>query len=157
MTQIKISTIIAAPIDLCFDLSRSIELHVLSTRHTGERAIEGLTTGIAEQGDIITWEATHFGIRQRLTTVIERVNRPVFFSDRMIRGAFRSMYHEHIFESNGKSTTMTDVLQYTTPGGIAGRLFDVLVLKKYMTSFLKRRNETIREAAEGDGWKEILK
>lgn len=157
MTQIKISTIIEAPIDLCFDLSRSIELHVLSTRHTGERAVGGRMAGIAEQGDVITWEATHFGVRQRLTTVIEKVNRPVFFSDRMIRGAFRSMYHEHIFESNGKSTTMTDVLQYTTPGGIVGKLFDVLVLKKYMTSFLKRRNDTIKEAAEGDGWKEILK
>jgi len=157
MTVINITTIIHAPIERCFDLSRSVELHMLSTARTGERAISGRTTGLVAQGDTITWQATHLGIRQQLTTSIEKVVRPHFFSDRMLFGAFKSLYHEHIFEEQNGQTIMTDKFCYETPWGILGAVFDRLVLEKYMTRFLLQRNEMIKKAAEGDMWKEILK
>jgi ligand-binding SRPBCC domain-containing protein len=157
MTVININTAINAPIGRCFDLSRSVELHMLSTASTGERAIAGRTTGLAEQGDTITWLATHFGIRQQLTTKIEKMVRPHFFSDRMLFGAFKSLCHEHLFEERDGHTLMTDKLCYETPLGIFGSLFDRLVLEKHMKHFLQERNQVIKKAAEGDMWKEILK
>ncbi len=157
MTVINATTVIDAPIERCFDLSRSVELHTLSTARTGERAIEGRTRGLVEQGDTITWQATHFGIRQQLTTSIEKVVRPHFFSDRMLFGAFKSLYHEHVFDEKDGLTVMTDKFCYETPWGIFGSVFDRLVLEKYMTRFLFDRNEMIKKAAEGDMWKEILK
>jgi hypothetical protein len=41
----KLTTVIRAPVEVCFDLSRSIDLHIISTEHTGEQAISGVTTG----------------------------------------------------------------------------------------------------------------
>ena len=64
-----------------FDLSRSIDLHVQSTGNTGEKAIAGCTSGLIELGESVTWEATHFGIRQRLTSKITAFERPRFFVD----------------------------------------------------------------------------
>jgi hypothetical protein len=68
MTQIELSTHINAPIGRCFDLARSIELHVESTKQTGERAIAGRTSGLIELGESVTWRAKHFGIWQNLTS-----------------------------------------------------------------------------------------
>ena len=148
MTVIQLSTFIKAPIEKCFDLSRSIDLHIESTKDTNERAIAGRTSGLIEQGEFVTWEATHFFIRQRLSTRIVEMRRPDYFKDVMTQGAFRSMEHEHIFESNGDHTLMTDIFRYEVPYGIAGKIFDYFILKRYMTNLLLTRNEVIKNAAE---------
>ena len=156
MTTIRLTTFINAPMDRCFDLSRSIQLHLQSTSQTGEKAIAGKTDGLIEQGETVTWEAVHFGIRQRLTSTIVDMRRPDYFSDAMVEGAFKSIFHEHHFESHENGTLMTDVFVYETPYGLAGELFDKMILKNYMTSLLAKRNKTIKEAAESDQWKQIL-
>ena len=46
MPLIELHTEVAAPIERVFDLSRSIDLHVASTAHTGEAAIAGVTSGL---------------------------------------------------------------------------------------------------------------
>jgi ligand-binding SRPBCC domain-containing protein len=148
MTTIKLTTSIKAPIEICFDLARSIDLHIESTKATNERAIAGRTSGLIEQGESVTWEATHFFIRQQLSTRIVEMRRPHYFKDVMISGAFRSMEHEHFFESNGDHILMTDIFRYEVPYGIAGKIFDYFILKRYMTNLLLTRNELIKKAAK---------
>jgi ligand-binding SRPBCC domain-containing protein len=148
MTTLRLVTIIQAPIEVCFDLSRSIDLHIESTKMTRERAIAGRTSGLIEQGEFVTWEATHFFIRQQLSTHIAEMRRPFYFKDVMLKGAFRSMEHEHLFDKNGDHTIMTDIFRYEVPYGIAGKIFDYLILKRYMTNLLLTRNEVIKGAAE---------
>lgn len=46
MPVIILHTQINAPIERCFDLSRSIDLHKISTAHTKEEAINGVTSGL---------------------------------------------------------------------------------------------------------------
>ena len=151
MTTIELTTTINAPIEKCFDLSRDLDLHMRSTGKTNERAVAGRTSGLIEKGETVTWEATHFGIRQQLTTHIPEMKVPHYFSDEMVKGAFKSLYHQHYFETNDGQTVMTDVFKYETPFGIFGRLFDILVLKSYMTRFLKQRNAMIKSEAEHAG------
>jgi hypothetical protein len=50
MTRIVLLTSIAAPIERCFDLARSIDLHMASTNWSGERAIAGVTSGLIGAG-----------------------------------------------------------------------------------------------------------
>lgn len=45
MPIIKLKTFIKAPIDMCFDLARNVEIHTKTTSHTNERAVGGVTTG----------------------------------------------------------------------------------------------------------------
>ena len=148
MTTLTLITEIAAGIEKCFDIARSIDVHVNSMSNTRERAIAGKITGLCEAGDKVTWEATHFGIKQQLISEITKMNRPVCFEDKMLKGAFKSMRHEHHFrEINGK-TIMKDVFIYETPFNIFGKLFDQLILKNYMKNLLEQRNKTIKSLAE---------
>ena len=97
MTSIALETIINAPIEICFDLSRSIELHQISTAATDERAIKGKLTGLCEIDDTVTWRAKHFGFYHQLTMEISKMEIPVYFEDRMRKGIFKSIRHEHFF------------------------------------------------------------
>ena len=78
MAIIKIKTIINAPRDRVFDLSRSIDAHMKSTSKTHERAIGGRTSGLIGVGEEVTWEAVHFAIKQNLTVKITEFDKPFF-------------------------------------------------------------------------------
>ncbi len=148
MTIINLTTEIKASIETCFDLSRDIDAHKLSAKDTNEKAISGRTSGLCELGDTITWEANHFGIKQNLTVEISRFNRPFFFEDRMLKGVFKSMRHEHHFKEKNGAIIMTDRFEYDVPYGIAGRLFNQLILRKHMIKFLTTRNQVLKGIAE---------
>ncbi len=156
MPTITTTTIVNAPPELCFDLSRSIDLHMISTKRTGERAVAGVTSGLIGLNETVTWRAKHLGIWQHLTSRITEYNRPVFIVDEMVKGAFKRFRHEHHFEQQGNSTIMTDVFDYTSPLGLLGKLADVLFLEKYMTRFLLERNLAIKVYAETDKWQQLL-
>jgi hypothetical protein len=55
-----------------------------------------------------------------------------------------------------KKVIMTDRFEFSSPFGIIGKLFDKLILKNYMKSFLLERNQVIKEFAETDKWKKVL-
>ena len=148
MSKIELSIQINAPVERCFDLSRSIDLHMESTKQTGERAISGKTSGLFELGETVTWRAKHFGIWQNLTSKITEYKYPDYFVDEMVSGAFKSFRHEHHFSNDNGQTLMKDVFVFESPFGIFGKLFNWLVLKKYMTNLLVERNRVIKEAAE---------
>jgi ligand-binding SRPBCC domain-containing protein len=148
MPFIRLETLIAAPVELCFDLSRDLDVHMASSGGTGERAVAGVTSGMVELGDEITWEATHFGVRQRLTSKIIAYERPRMFVDEMLRGAFKRWHHTHLFETQAQGTLMIDEVNYASPFGLLGRIVDMLYLGNYMRRFLLRRNAYIKMVAE---------
>lgn len=156
MPRIELNTKIKADIQIVFDLSRSIDLHKISTEHTDEEAIAGRTSGLIGMNESVTWRAKHFGIYQKLTSKITAFDRPNYFSDEMIMGAFKRFKHEHHFSEVGDMTLMTDYFDYESPLGILGRLADRLFLKKYMTGLLKKRNWVIKDFAENGRWKEVF-
>jgi ligand-binding SRPBCC domain-containing protein len=148
MPVVCVTTRIRAPIDHCFDLARSVEIHLRSTAKTQETAVGGVTQGLVGPNDQVTWEVTHFGIRQRLTSRITVWDRPNHFRDSLVHGAFKSFDHDHFFEHDQGVTTMKDRFEYKSPLGWLGRLADVLFLKRYMFRLLQTRAEVIRLAAE---------
>lgn len=148
MPRIEITTIVNAPIEVCFDAARSIDLHMESTKHTGEKAIAGRTSGLIELGETVTWCAKHFGIWQTLTSKITKMDRPSYIVDEMVNGAFHSFRHEHHFIQQGEHVIMKDVFNYTSPLGVLGKIADVLFLEKYMRNLLTVRNEVVKEYAE---------
>lgn len=156
MPEIILKTYIKQSPEICFDLSRSIELHSISVGNTKERAVEGVCHGLIELGETVTWEAVHFGIRQRLTSKISKMERPLHFRDEQVKGVFKSFYHDHFFEQTDDGTLMTDRFVFESPLGWLGKLFNHLVLTNYMKKFLEIRNSCIKTYAESERWKEIL-
>ena len=146
MQTIILETQIAAPIERCFHLSLSIDLHMESC---GERAIAGVTHGLIGLGETVTWRGRHFGVDITHQSRITHYERPRYFQDAMVRGAFRSFVHDHFFEPDGRDgTCMRDELRFAAPLGPIGWAVERLALKRYLTSFLIRRNQAIRHAAE---------
>lgn len=150
MPRIILQSHIKAPIELVFDLSRSIDLHKISTAHTNEEAVAGKTSGLIELGETVTWRARHFGIYQQLTTKITEFDAPFFFVDEQQQGIFHSFRHEHHFKEENGITVMKDIFDYVSPLGFLGKLADTLFLKKYMTRLLISRNQTIKDFAESE-------
>jgi len=145
---IRLVTQINAPVERCFDLARSVDAHTSSTVRTRERAIGGVTTGLLSRGDVVTWEAVHFGVRQRLTVRITELDRPHLFVDELVRGAFRELRHVHEFVERDGGTRMVDTFAFASPFGPVGRLVNALVLTRYMRAFLRERNTYLKRVAE---------
>ena len=157
MPIISLSTDIDAPPERLFDLARSIDAHQLSTEATHERAIAGVTCGLIGLGQTVTWEARHFGIKQRLTVRITKCERPFRFQDVMISGAFKSMKHDHEFIAKSFGTCMQDRFEFESPLGLLGQLVDWLFLVSYMRRFLIGRNLVLKTLAESNDWKRFLR
>src|SRR5579862_6633537 len=125
MVKLEEVTVIRAPIERCFDLARSVEVHLAGNVHWGEAAlaIGGVTSGLIGLGQRVTWRARHFGAWHRLTSEITAMDRPTYFRDTMIRGAFRWMQHDHYFRPlPSGETEMRDVFCFAAPLGILGRV-----------------------------------
>ena len=148
MSIIVMRTLIAATLELVFDLSRSIDLHLKSTAKTNERVIAGKTNGFIGNGETVTWRARHFGVYQNFTSKITQYDRPYSFTDEMQQGAFQSFRHIHTFEEIEGVTKMTDKLEFQSPLGILGRIVDFFILKSYLTKFISVRNALIKKEAE---------
>jgi ligand-binding SRPBCC domain-containing protein len=156
MIRIELTTTIPAPIQRCFDLSRSIDLHMASTDFTGERAIAGVTSGLIGSGEEVTWSGRYFGFRITHTSRITVFESPTHFQDCMVRGMFRSFCHDHYFETYEGNTLMKDVMEFEAPLGPLSKLVEILVLARHMRRLLERRNRCIQQTAEGENWKAYL-
>jgi ligand-binding SRPBCC domain-containing protein len=149
MTKLIVKTEIKAAPEVCFDLARDIGLHCHTVRHTQERAIEGVTTGLIGLGEWVTFEAVHFGFRQRLTAKITEFDSPRCFVDEMTQGAFVSLRHVHEFIPQQGGTLMRDTLIWKSPFGAFGTILDKVFLRRYMRRFLIERNASLKRIAEG--------
>ena len=149
MPTIELTTTIVAPIQVVFDLSRNVDAHLASTKGTGEQAVGGVTSGLLELGDEVTWRAKHLGVWQELTSKITKFDPPHFFQDTMQRGAFQRLEHDHYFTETPDGTClMRDVMVIEAPFGLLGRVAERLFLTEYMRGFLDRRNLALKQLAE---------
>ncbi len=157
MPKICIETIIHSSPSICFDLSRSIDLHILSTQQTNEKAIAGVTSGLINLNESVTWEATHFGIKQQLTSKIVAFEYSNFFRDIQERGIFKYFTHDYYFElQKDDSTLMIDIFDFESPLGVLGKLANKLLVANYMENLLVKRNQIIKEFAESEKHKLVI-
>ena len=156
MPKIHLTSFIAAPIERVFDLSRSINLHQISTASTNEKAIDGVMSGLINKDETVTWQAKHLFKTRQFTAKITEMQSPDFFIDEMIKGDFKSFHHEHHFKAATNGTIMIDLLNFETPYGNFGKIVNSIFLKSYLEKFLINRNAVIKEYAETQKWKAIL-
>lgn len=159
MVTLEDKTIVQAPIERCFDLARSVEVHLASNVHCGEAAVAtaGVTSGLVDLGQRVTWRAKHFGVWYDLASEITSLYRPLYFQDRMLRGPFRFMEHDHFFRALSPDLTeMKDILRFAAPLPILGGLAETAVLSRYMQRLLRERNAVIKEIAESPQWRKYL-
>ncbi len=80
----------------------------------------------------------------------------------MLRGAFRSMQHDHYFRElpatpDGQpQTEMRGVFRFAAPWGRLGWLAERLVLRRYMRNLLGERNRIIQRVAADGSWSKYV-
>ena len=156
MPILKITTVIKAPIQRVFDLSRSIDLHKISTASTNEEAVAGITTGLIRLNETVTWQAVHLFKKRKMTVKITEMEASQYFKDEMIKGDFKSFQHQHYFKTVAEGTEMMDILNFKSPFGLLGKLVDFIFMERYLYHFLSIRNAKIKQFAEGENWKKLL-
>jgi ligand-binding SRPBCC domain-containing protein len=159
MVRLEEFTIIHAPVARCFDLARSVEVHLAGNVHWGEQAVAagGVTSGLVGLAQRVTWRAKHFGVWQTLISEITMMDQPVYFQDVMVRGPFQSMTHDHYFRSlPSGETEMRDIFCFAAPFSVLGLLTEHFLLRRYMRGLLHERNVVLKQIAESGEWRKYL-
>jgi hypothetical protein len=159
MITIAEVTLIDAPIERVFDLSRSVEVHLLSNVHSGEQAlaVRGVTAGLVGLHGEVTWRAKHFGVWQTLTSRTTALDAPTFFQVTMVQGIFRSMQADHFFRAlPSGATEMKDHFRIAAPLPLLGLMAEAIFLRRYMLALLRERNAVIKQVAESEAWTRYL-
>ena len=148
MPLIHLETFIKAPVETVFDLSRSVDLHKASMQHHNEKIIGGVSKGLMNKGDTVTWQAKHLFVYRTLKVKLTECLPATFFADEMMEGDFKKMRHEHVFKTAQGGTLMIDDFYFESPFGIIGKLVNAVFLTAYMVRLLTERNKEIKRIAE---------
>lgn len=156
MVRIKLNTWVDAPVERCFKLATSVEFLIASARPTKEMAVSGVTKGLLREGDSVKWSARHFRARFTHTSLVEVWKPFLHFRETVTAGIFARYEHEHFFAAMDDGTRVRDELTFVARFGTVGRMLESLVLRRYITSLLKRRNAALKQAAESQEWRLYL-
>jgi ligand-binding SRPBCC domain-containing protein len=156
MPTIHLTSFIAAPQDRVFDLNRSISLHKISMEKFGEQAVSGTTSGLINKEDTVTWKGKHLGKTRFFTSKIIEMKPFETFTDKMIKGDFKSFEHQHFFKPAVNGTIVIDIITYETPYGWVGKLVNKFYLNSYLEKLIENRNKVIKQYAETDKWMALL-
>jgi len=156
MPTIHLTTFIAAPANVVFDLSRHVGVHKESMSKFREEAVAGTRFGLIENEDTVTWKARHLFKNRLLRVKITDMQKKQQFTDEQVQGDFKMMKHEHHFKPCENGTIVIDLFHFESPYGMLGRWFNSLYLTRYLKRLLEQRNKTIKEYAESGRWKKLL-
>jgi ligand-binding SRPBCC domain-containing protein len=156
MPTVELTTRIEAPIERCFDLYRSVNLHVDSYRHANERAVGTITTGLVGDGDVAAFRMRAFGFPYRMAVQVVAFDPPKHFRDTQTEGFFLRADHDHVFTTDGDTTVVTDVFDYTPRYGRLGAAMNGLVLARYIRWTLTQKNANVKRVAESEAWRAYL-
>jgi len=156
MEMIRLGTWIDAPVERCFLLSLSVDLHVATALSTRDATAAGATERSIGEGDKLTFKGRHFGVRWRHTSVIEKLRPHSYYRDVMISGPFQHFEHDHHFAPMDDGTRMRDEVRFAVSGGVLGRLRTRMFMRKQLKAFLLERNAMIKRLAESEDWHKYL-
>ena len=149
--RIEVVTEIDAAADVVFGLELDMDVHAASLAASGETATTSTGRRRVALGDEVTLRARHFGVVWRMTSRITAYEPPRRFVDEQVRGPFRALRHEHVFDDLGAGRTrMTDRMTVSAPLGPLGHVVTRLLLAPYLRRLLMQRSAHIKRLAESE-------
>ena len=138
MPRIELTTVVNAAATTCFDLIRDRRvqpkiIHIDGRAGLGQRVTFAISMGLT------------------LVTEVTEYRNPVRIVDTMTDGPFRSFTHAHDLRSIADGTIMVDTLDWVTPCGRSGAIFDALIVQRRIRQLVSSRNRRLKEIAEDAG------
>ncbi len=156
MPTLHLTSFIAAPQDIVFDLNRNVSLHKIAMEHVKEEAVGGITSGLINKDDTVTWKGKHLFKTRYFTSKITEMKPYESFTDKMMKGDFKSFEHQHFFKPAANGTIVIDIITYETPYGWVGKLVNKFFLHSYLEKIINHRNKVIKQYAETEKWRALL-
>ncbi len=156
MPTLHLTSFVAAPKERVFDLSRNISLHKVSMEQFKEEAVAGIRSGLINKEDTVTWRGKHLYKTRYFTSKITEMKIHESFTDKMIKGDFKSFEHQHFFKTADNGTIVIDIINYELPYGWIGELVNRFYLGPYLEKLINHRNNVIKQYAETDKWMALL-
>ena len=150
MLELLSSVRVHAPIERCFDITRSIDAHERSSVLIRGKAVAGQTTGLSELETETTWSASFFGFRFRVRTRVIEMEKPTSFAEEKVNGLPRTFAHQYQFIQEKDYTRIEDTFRIGLPLGF----FSEKLLRQRLTQVQEHRLESIREICEGKEWRD---
>lgn len=121
-----------------------------------EEAIAGIRSGLINKEDTVTWRGKHLYKTRYFTSKITEMKPYETFTDKMVKGDFKSFEHQHFFKTTDNGTIVIDVINYEMPYGWIGELVNKFYLGPYLEKLINHRNDVIKQYAETDKWMALL-
>lgn len=171
LVEVRDTVLIHAPLDRVWSLSTRVELvrEILGMQLAG-----GVTQGFIQAGSRVVWRGWKFGLPTRHHTLITGFTAPratvapgppgdreAWFQDTQEQGRFASFVHDHSFAETlavdaQPLTRLNDCVRFSLPLLLGNGFTARLVLQPYVRKLLRKRFATIKELAEGEGWRHWL-
>ncbi len=139
--------------ELCFKLAVSIDLQMAAT---GQKAIDGVTSGLIGPGETVTWEGRGLIGKSIHKNLIEVWRPCTYFREIMVEGPFAAFEHDHHFAPMNDGTRIRSEIRFTSSKGMLGRISEKFFLRKRIAKLLKQQNTLLKRVAESDEWHEYL-
>ncbi|WPQ64370.1 SRPBCC family protein [Chitinophaga sancti] len=109
-----------------------------------------ITSPVTDQpiyaGEIITYTIHPvLGIPLSWMTEITHVKDGVYFVDEQRKGPYGLWHHQHHFEEVEEGVKMTDIVHYSLPLGILGRVAHALFVRRQLEGIFTYRRKKIQE------------
>jgi ligand-binding SRPBCC domain-containing protein len=156
METIRLATWINAPVERCYKLSLSIDLHVALAQYERAVIVSDVKTGLLGLNDTMTVHGRRLGIEFRHTSLIDALRSPMYFREVMVDGVFERFEHEHHFALMNDGTRMREEVRFVAPMGRVGRVAERVLLRRYLLRMLKRRSTVLKWVAESQEWHRYL-
>src|ERR1700753_174803 len=151
METIRVATWIDAPVERCFLLSLSMDVHAASASGTWPAAKRGVASELLREGETVPLPGRPFGVL-RHTCRIDELRPHSYFRDVMVAGNFRHFIHEHHFAAMNDGTRIRDEIRFSSRWGSVGNL----LARKRLRAYLVERGAAIKRIAESDEWRRYL-
>jgi ligand-binding SRPBCC domain-containing protein len=144
MAYIHYASVVPIPREKIFEYLKDM-------RHMGQLLPPGIKLELTgpslrmQKGAEYEFRLTRFGIRYMWVVRVEEFDEPNSFTERQVLGVFENWVHTYKFEEHGAgSTLVTNIIQYSVPFGLFGKLADDLLIRQDLTQMLRFAHEKLK-------------
>jgi ligand-binding SRPBCC domain-containing protein len=126
--------------------SKADNLEKITPSYMGFDITSPVTDKPIYAGEIITY-IIHpvLGIPLRWMTEITHVKEGEYFVDEQRQGPYGLWHHQHHFEAVEGGVKMTDIVHYSLPLGILGRIAHALFIRRQLEGIFAYRRKKVQE------------
>lgn len=97
-------------------------------------------------GQIIKYKVTPLpGFKTQWVTEITQVNEPDYFVDIQLDGPYKLWHHTHLIHPADEGVVIEDIVHYSVPFGILGRILHPLLIRPKLEEIFANRVEKMNQ------------